>query len=195
MAMEDSIITEKCFLVLGTGRSGTRFVSQYLQACGLDIPHEKIGRHGVVAWELVAQQCLWVPRYEPKHYDKSLHVVRHPLQTISALQTITAASWDFICHNSPTCLEDPLPLRCMKHWLFWNTLCDAMTDWRIRLEQWNHDFVCDYFELHCEEPVMPRDVNSRKHDRLDPAQLALADPWIWERVCKLAEKYGYVIAD
>lgn len=93
----DNIVKRK-YLVLGTGRCGTTYMSSLLSSIGLDVPHLKVGNDGSVSHYLMVDHD-WYPAsiYDPSDvahigerasdfiFAKVIHLVREPLSTIRSL--------------------------------------------------------------------------------------------------------------
>jgi len=116
-------------LIVGCGRSGTRYTTKVLQRAGLDIGHEKPRQHGMVHWKSVVVQG------HLDAHDVVWHQVREPLGVISSFHTVGESSWQFICkHEQRIGMDDPLLLRCMKYWHYWNQRCEEVAAVTFRVE-------------------------------------------------------------
>lgn len=81
--------TKRDVLVVGHPKSGTGYMAKLLQAHGLGVGHERMGRNGIASWMFAA-----VTTSVPHSFDGSaralfefhyvLHVVRHPLPVIAS---------------------------------------------------------------------------------------------------------------
>lgn len=169
-------------LVTGTGRCGTGSMAVYLQKCGRDIGHEIQRRHGISDWRLVV---------DASRFSRVVHVVRHPLPTIASWATCQPESWAHACAHAPTERSAPLLLRSMQHWFWWNHLCEAVADVRVRIEDVHHPLLCDVLGLKVVEPETPR-VNSRHHSKVTAQECGAVDPVLWTRIETKARRYGYV---
>ena len=74
--------------VIGCGRSGTSFATQYFKDLGVDLPHEKEGMDGSVNWRIT-------PKVR-RDKDFIIHLVRNPYTAIPSMQTIMGLSWKYI---------------------------------------------------------------------------------------------------
>lgn len=116
-------------LIVGCGRSGTRYTAKVLRRAGLHIGHEERGHDGMVSWKSVAEP------EEQKVHDVIWHQVREPLGVISSFYTVAPRSWRRICAAESRILEDDdLLLRCMKYWLYWNQRCEDVASVTYRVE-------------------------------------------------------------
>jgi hypothetical protein len=179
------------YLITGTGRCGTLYAARYLQAKGLDIRHEKMGKDGTVNWWLA---CSWELAPVPI-FDKVLHIVREPLATISSLTTCLEQHeiWKHIIPNTPVYETDPVLLRCMKHWLYWNLNAEAIADQTLRIEDWSMETMGEFFGITGPEPEVPKDTHTWKgrfkaHTWDD---LRVMEPELTRLIRQKARRYGY----
>jgi hypothetical protein len=156
------------FLVVGAGRSGTKYAAYLLQSLGLDIRHEAAGSDGIVSWYLAADSDS-VPDGPPSSqfvFEHVFHQVRHPLCTIPSLASLRPDTWSFVARHTPCSLDDPLPARCAKLWLHWNEMAEAKAEWRYRIEDLPlvYEEFCERFDVPCDRRALdrlPRDLNTR----------------------------------
>lgn len=186
------------FLITGTGRCGTKYVSQYLIAKGLDVQHEKVGKHGTSSWDLACGKKYFIKTDLPR-FDKTIHIVRDPMKVINSF-AITVPQWEgawlFISQNSPVKRTDSQLLKAMKHWYHWNLMAEGIADVTIRIEDWSLKTIGDIFSLSGEEPDVPKDMNSRNSWNLMGVQYTVDDCFreneaLMEKIQKLALRYGY----
>ena len=186
-------------LICGCGRSGTKYITQVLRKCGLDVGHEKLGKDGIVS-------SLWtidVDKYPPYHiqgpqpeFDIILHQVRNPLDTIGSLLTSLPESWEFNCRHTPLKMSDPLPKRAAEYWYYWNLLAEKRAIWTYQVESlhYNWDTFCAYLNLDVSYDLIkdiPRNVNTRKHQQIDWDWLERATPEHYKDILRLVVRYGY----
>jgi hypothetical protein len=117
-------------LIIGCGRSGTRYASKVLRNCGLKIGHEReAGEDGMTSWMSIAKP------EELEAFDVIFHQVREPLGVIASFKTVMKRTWRTIAEVEPRIsLEDSLLLRSMKYWLYWNQLCEEKAVKTYRVE-------------------------------------------------------------
>lgn len=180
------------FLVTGTGRCGTLYAARFLQNLGLDVRHEHMGVDGTSNWWLAVPWSLSpVPTF-----DKTLHIVREPLATISSLTTCSLDHeiWPHIIANSPVDENDPLLLRCMKHWFYWNLMAEAIADKTMRVEAFGLSVIQDFFGVQSTPTAwVPTDTHTWK-GRYTPRSwqdCEAIDPDLTRLIRKLAARYGY----
>lgn len=180
-------------LVIGTGRCGTLYAAKYLQALGLDVPHEKMGRDGTSNW------WLGVPweMYPTPKFDRVLHIYREPLATISSLTTCGPQHefWQHSIQNSPVQASDPVLVRAMKHWLYWNSMCELIADKSLAIEHWDTDWIEDFFQVTDTQPAIPKDTHTWKGRFIERTWMDLKDmePDITRLIRRKARRYGYEI--
>jgi hypothetical protein len=116
-------------LIIGCGRSGTRYTSKVLGRCGLKIGHEREGKDGMTSWMSIGRPG------ELESHSFIFHQVREPLGVISSFQTVMDRTWRTVFEVEPRITrEEPKLLRCMKYWLYWNQNCEAMARGTYRVE-------------------------------------------------------------
>ena len=166
-------IRTRRLLVTGCGRSGTRFISFVLRRLGLDVPHERLGRDGIVSWSMAVHACErpFGPPSGSVHFEHVFHQTRHPLDVISSVATFKHPSWEFICAHTPCSFDDPLILRSAKYWLHWSEHADQLATWRYRVEALGEVFpeFCERLDVDVDLAALERvsiDVNTRRRGRL-----------------------------
>lgn len=116
-------------LILGCGRSGTRYVTKVLGRLGLRIGHETPGRDGMASWMSVGRE------EDIRAHDVVWHQVREPVGVVASFCTVMRRTWTYVCDVEPRVPRgDPLLLRSMKYWLYWNDLCESAADRTYRVE-------------------------------------------------------------
>lgn len=182
------------FLVTGTGRCGTLYAAKYLQAMGLDIQHEKMGRNGTANWWLAVPWSL-----SPLPiFDKVVHIIREPVATISSLTAchVDHEIWEHVIPNTPVLETDPLLLRCMKLWHYWNLICEGLADVSFRIEDWDLH-VQAVFSVNGPAPNIPKDTHTWKQffTPVTWEQCAEMDWELTRLVRKQARRYGYSVEE
>jgi hypothetical protein len=173
-------------LVTGCPRSGTAYTAGLLQAHGLDIPHERVGRDGTVSW-MFAVDAPGIMGHKGQRrgdyeWKQVVHLVRHPVKCIASLTTIKPSSWVWIAKQCwPVAACDDKWERALTFWVKWNQACESLTDCRVRVE---------------DLPPHPRGQrisrNSRAHETRTWGELARLPGA--GGVEMLAERYGYELA-
>jgi hypothetical protein len=117
-------------LIIGCGRSGTRYASKVLRQCGLEIGHEKEGKDGMSSWMAIGNS------EKLQAYDCIYHQVREPLGVISSFHTVMKRTWRKIYDTESRIVSgETLLLRCMKYWLYWNQLCEEKAKMTYQVEK------------------------------------------------------------
>ena len=196
-------------LVTGCGRSGTLYMTNVLQAMGLNVGHETDGPDGTVDWHAAA----W-PEERTAHYDVKLHLVRHPLDVFASLKDIKSTSWRYIESFAGHAPGLGGWARCMSHWLRWNLMAEDVcgTDDVYQVEEIARQRNLEDLFLTLYPPELDaavftsalvgrvQEVSSRTHTRANGKsyhrptweELGQADPILAGKVRFLAESYGYV---
>ncbi len=196
-------IDKRNLLILGCARSGTTYITKVLKKSGLRIGHERMKRDGVCSWEMVVDTPT-VPWGEARNgcqFAHIFHQVRDPLKTISSVYySEPARVWDFIGEHLPEIKpEDPLLVKCAKYWYYWNLKAEAQAEWTYRIEDIDHAWNelgsrlgKDLKKVALKK--VPKNVNTRKeHPTFTWKDLEEGlDPELYDKVRKLADKYGYL---
>lgn len=158
---------KKKVLVTGACRSGTKSFSYFLKDCGIDAPHERMGKDGTVS-------CMFFidAPYYPKSAGKLthdgdhtfsdyrfktiIHLIRHPLWAIPSQASVY--SKDHIKWLEERGLVDsdvkPRLLHAAKLWLLVNRRVERMTKVRVLTEDvpssWG--LLSERLKLDCEIP-------------------------------------------
>lgn len=219
MTVQPPADSRQAIAVIGHGKSGTRYLARYLQACGLDVRHEKWGADGCSAWELATLSLPGGPhrlhlRRHPLDPSRLriLHVVRDPLATLASWQLCRPQSSQFMAR----CLYGPLwqqRYRCdlssprarlrtsMRHWIDWQQLCERIADLRIQVETCGtattHRRILGLLSLPGDtpRPRLSSRINTwRNRDgyrSLTVDDLRDADDTLTDQVLAVAARYGY----
>jgi len=188
-------------LIIGCGRSGTRYVTKVMGRAGLVIGHEIPAKDGMASWVSLGTGDV-------ESHDVIWHQVREPVGVISSFHTVMKRTWKFIYEVEPRIdTGDPLTLRCMKYWLYWNERCEQAASRTYRVEA-----VLDVLpELLAEMGAELRDdalagaakVSTNDHTRRQGhkvsdtypkvgwADLEAADATVVAQIRAQAERYGY----
>lgn len=197
--------------IVGTGASGTKYISKILNRIGIAVGHERRRKDGLVSWELVILSEF--ERCKSKWSDEPivLHQVRDPLKTINSLRvTHGKDSWEDIYATLNSITADmPLLYCCMHYWYDWNRKAEQMAKWTYRIED-----LPSIWELFCDEIGRPdlsekgisvianmhEDINSKlkkiKQMGLVPPRLTWdhlfgVDGILAWKIIMLARWYGY----
>lgn len=167
---------DKRIVIIGCGRSGTKFISKHL-----DLGHEtSVTNRGIACWQAVVDDNSY---YTIAPTDHVLHQVRNPIDTISSCHAILMKeSWDLIINNIDAMNEeDPLLLKCMKYWYYWNRMAEKRALETHRVE--------DIFS------EVPRDTNTRKdldlYRKVSWTDMEAEDSDLTSKIKSLAINYGY----
>lgn len=102
---EAPALEESSRLILGVGhpRTGTGYTAKLLTSWGLDVGHERLGKNGIVAWQLAVSTGPWpyLNGYEHSNYDVLVYNVRNPMDSIPSIvftEDIKPASLTFRVH-------------------------------------------------------------------------------------------------
>lgn len=193
-------------LLVGCGRSGTRYAARLLTEAGLPCSHEK--RFGLFScgWQegdTAESSWMALPALENHLAGKVLavHLTRHPLDTIRSLVGTGflggAPGWalyrSWLCGASPrvTAKQGPLE-RAVWYWIEWNQRIENQTGFRVRVEDFTENIFSQISKV-LDRPLdasaldrVPRNVNHGTPDQTISWQ-DISDP----RLLKMAARYGY----
>lgn len=192
-------------MVIGCGRSGTTYISKLFKSGAIDLEHEEMGEHGMVAWWLVSdlKRAPWGPSYyELKEFGMPIiHQVREPLSAISSIQTFNESSWNFLAGQIPIDMEkDSIVLKSMKYWYYWNKKAEERAQMTYKVEEIDKYFPVilklGKFSKKVEDfPGVSKTTNSRKHSRkhvrLTWDDLEREDKSLTLKIRELGTSYGY----
>lgn len=191
--------------VTGCGRSGTTFSTHLFSKIGMDCPHEKLGKDGICSWMIgvISNEPYVGPCYSDLDIDTHMfHQVRHPLHTISSLQTFGNKTWNYIRKFIPIEPTDNIILKGMKYWYFWNMSAEKICEYTYQVEKIKNeihilskkgnfqDKVPSNISEICDQ-LTAQKVNTRKYKPLTWEDLYNIDPELCFRIKELAKRYGY----
>lgn len=186
------------FLITGSGRSGSKYISTALRQCGLDVGHERLGHDGIVSSYYCFDASSY-PGHHPvprPHFDLILHQVRHPLRSIASITT--GHSWRWTCQFLPVTPSAPLLRRACHNWLVFNEHAErqAVLTYRIEslAEAWPDlqrllDIEADYSVI----ADLPTNINTRRHRQVSWTDVKRAAPRIYDQIRAAAVRYGYEV--
>ncbi len=188
-------------LITGCGRSGTTYIAKLLTSAGLNIGHERLGSYGCASWVMAVDDVVTPngPGKKGIHFQHIFHQVRHPLNVIASTETMNQNSWEYICKHIPQIkMEDPLPVRCAKYWLYWNLEAEKIAEWRYLIEDIDTVFLemSARLGIHFDSKSLEntsRKTNTRSWHRMlnwNQLRTEIGDTLFYE-IVNLAVRYGY----
>lgn len=199
------------FVVVGTGRSGTTWMTEALNACGLKVGHEAVftpySVPGFVPldWGDYDGDCSWmaVPVLHRVPDATVIHVVRDPLLVVQSWVDLGLFDQPTPCNPymgiiadyTPAVFAEAQPIdRVLAHWIGWNNAAEAQADVTVRIEDMpialeNLPLGLDLTLL----PDLPDDVNA-KTDLKDPRDRVRWSDFrhgLITQAQALASHYGY----
>ena len=183
------------YLIAAHPRSGTRWIASLLQSHGLDIPHETVGRDGIVSWQHI------VPGKYKVKAKKVIHIVRNPIKTISSMAYVMDAHafpFMFKYIGYPNVVvghpgEERLAVS-MYTWYYWNKLIEERADSRLKFEDILENPFILFNELNFQPNVL-RINNNREnaisHPDFSWKNLKKRDKGLYFKILELFTEYGY----
>lgn len=184
-------------LVTGYPRSGTMFLATLLTKCGVDMPHEGIGKDGTVSWFQAGERGrVFAKNPDPYQFDKVIQVVRNPVHVLRSVHTFRPEVWTFFEANLGKSPSDDFLVRGMYTWIQWNRKIEGLNNylWKFRIEDklsHEHLFAVLGHDMPKRLPELSPKINSRDCDPITEEDLYKADRRLAEDVFWLAEQYGY----
>jgi len=169
----------RCYILgLGHPRTGTRYTKELLCSLGLDIGHEKVGRHGIIAWPLVATEGPWPFVTETNDEgvipQRTIYNVRSPHQSIPSIvytddRTEKSANWrnNFLGMPYRSQFENPVEYAIVSLLVFDRLILQREPDLIFRIEDQTHRLVNMVRNDRMARRTIYTDpgvVNKREHD-------------------------------
>jgi hypothetical protein len=161
-----------------------------------------MGKDGIASWLMAVDtsQVPWGPPSSLFSFKTIIHQIRHPLDTISSLQTFNDLAWDFICNHIPSSCDEPLLLKCAKYWHYWNFKAERIAQWSYRIEDIREVFseLCFRIGIQANRAILdstPTDINTRKgqYKMVTWKDIAALDRNLALAIQEQAVRYGYLL--
>lgn len=173
------------------------YTSKALQAAGLDVGHERLGRDGIVSsmWALDVDEYPAYHEQGPQpEFDVILHQVRHPLDAIGSLTTALPESWAWNARYMPIA-NKPVLEKAALYWYLTNLIAEKRASWTYRIESLPDIWREFTRRLKIKAGIgvlagIPKNINSREHDTVTWKQIRGVTVH-WDQIRKLARSYGY----
>ena len=117
-------------LIVGCPRSGTKSAATHYE-----VGHENPNGRGISSWYLVPQdpEIPFHTYMDKDQFDRVIHIMRNPLDTIRSMYTLMDVSWDFLNKHTGCFVTDtPFPLRKPRNQL--GTAAWAWVHWYRMIE-------------------------------------------------------------
>lgn len=208
----------RLLLITGSGRCGTTWWARALQSVGLDVQHERTGKHGTASLFYTAPDHDWYPslpwypgrnhqgeRRSDFRFKHVVQIVRNPLTCIPSMGPIfNGLNYEFLEETGviPAGIKSRL-LRCAHAWYGLNKLAEQQSEYRWRLEDENKKAWLHIMALfghkppYSEAPAYPnlkpvnRGTGFRKSQPTTIAELATLDRRLASSIQRMGRKYGY----
>jgi len=166
-------------IIVGCGRSGTKYISKTLEEAGIHVGHEYSppDSDGLSSWYVTVsdfEKYITIPYHGSQligftiqkndkfisHLPEGatvLHQVRDPLNTIVSFKAnCSISSWRFVHRYLPEIYleKDSLLLKTMKYWYYWNQIAEKKAEWTYRVESLFEDKIFKEFCLRLKRPEL-----------------------------------------
>lgn len=203
------MFTEPRFVILGTGRSGTGYISRLLTEAGLRTGHEDWWNPRNHRKPLLKGDATWCATFMLDDYRGHIfHQVRDPIRVIKSLVAVEAGPSQWSTPHGQhrarwvSFTGDPV-LDAMTIADTWITKAEKIAEWTYRLEDVNADQIRDLalrsgFTLTDDQTsealaATPSTVNIKIRFQREPiAWEDLPQGRIKDRLLAHAEQYGYL---
>lgn len=203
------LLTEPLFVIVGTGRSGTGYVSQVLTAAGIRTGHERwwnpAGHRGI---RLVGD-ASWCATFEVDDYrGRIFHQIRDPLETLRSVASVEVAQhrtgnpWYRHRTQFVDMTGDPLvdAVQVVDVWL---TKAEEVSEWTWRLEDLDVDLVAEIGRrvgrkvdrVAAAEALRSATRNEKTDEKRTTYEFGwenLPERAESERIREIAQRYGYI---
>lgn len=187
------------FYVVGTGRSGTGYISQFLTLSGILTGHEEVYGYQAQRPDLVGE-CSWLAVPYLKNCTKPIfHVVRHPESTLKSMLggemfgPGRKNKW-FKTREQFVNMSGLDMIDAMRIYVQWNKMCERLTSRRYRLEELNENFIDDVATaVDMEYDIRYPEARVNQHRKLDGFTLSdLPNCLEKQELLEMGERYGYL---
>ena len=176
-----------------------------MQALGLDVGHEVLGKDGAVGW-FYASDYKW-NGYGPgrgsrreSRFDHVLHQIRHPLKAIASTTWMHQPQYRFIDKSLGGGLTDPQEnmVQCAaEYWLRWNKMAEAVSEWSYRIEDIKNGSeqaqklmaYAGVDDVYGEWPSVSTTTNHKRTNK--PFTLDMVDQELADQIVAYGERFGY----
>ena len=162
------------FTIIGTGRSGTKYMAELMRANGLNCGHESYyspirmesgdqdeSLDGDSSWLAVPYLEQDVPR------SPTIHVTRNPVAVVKSLleirffhpETEEAPFRQFLWKYSNIFQHEDPVVRAVEFWVEWNTRCKYLSDVTMPIEQLDYHVLSDLLKHQIYPQPLSRDIN------------------------------------
>ena len=115
-------------VVVGCGRSGTKYTSECIKAAGYDFRHERLGTYGGIGWNLALPHAI--KKIASTHKDiVVLHQIRNPVDSIATLKAHGDVIWNRLEAVIPDLPNTNRLLCAMRYWYEYNIYCSRMAQY------------------------------------------------------------------
>lgn len=195
---------EKLILGIGHPRTGTGYTAKLLQSWGLDVLHEKMGKHGTVDWTLSpADKSLWQPiKFDDFEWKHIIYCVRNPRDTIASLvytEDIKPDSFNFRVQKTFMRTKDSKLFNAISSILAWDKLITAIEpDFIFRIEDESNNLF-EYLkdngvDLVYSDSIIGKPQNTRNHPNIDEIlekEIQFVPHTFRRLLNEYCQKYGY----
>lgn len=200
-------------LILGTGRTRTKFYARLFKEWGLDLKHERTGEFGSSTHFYHADHD-WYPmfpwmdnaahvgeRLSDFNFGYTLHVVRHPLTCIPSIAAVFGTiDWEFAEETGVLPAQKMSKLeRVMHYYYHLNKKLEMISDRTMQVENTEQTLPNIMYHLGYADlpwPDLPPQNRGTGYRRSQPAtwaELSTENKTLAQDIKKMAKRYGYEV--
>lgn len=211
-----SFTEPKMFLLLGTGRTSSKFLGHVMRSWGYDVQHEKTGEHGS-STHFFHADADWHPmfpwmtdcahvgeRMSDYDFKNKIHIIRNPLTCIPSIGHIFGTiDWEY-AEDTGILPPDSRSMskyhRIMTYYHELNRRAAKMCDVTIRMEELKFvlpDILREItgFVLPWPKDITPKNKGTgyRRSEPTTYAKLEEIEPTLAKSIRQMAKEYGYEV--
>ena len=205
------ILTEPRFVITGTGRCGTKYVSRLLTAAGIKTGHEQWWNPLDQKASRLVGDASWCAAFNLDGYQGHVfHQVRDTIKVVQSMVAVEVAphrvtkAWPQYRRRFIEFTGDPV-IDAMRITEAWLTESERSAEWMWRLEDVDQDLVFELAErigvrlrkdrVAAAMLQVPRTTNKKAEKRARDINIGwedLPDGELKDRLAAFASKYGYL---
>lgn len=130
------------FVIIGTGRHGSKYVADILTGSGINTGHEKWWNSVGAEDKSYVGESSWLAAPHLAEFDGMIfHQVRNPLLVVNSLVKFPEPPAEDRARRAAVPLHGSVIEQAVQIVLYWRRLCDAATGIRWRLEDFSGEIV------------------------------------------------------
>jgi len=191
------------FAIIGTGRCGTKYVSELLKASSINCGHEDWWGFKRRKLPGLAGDSSWValPDIERKKWSGPvIHIIRHPLLVVRSMVAVDMfnperkgkAAYNFIAKHQPDVVGLDVIDAAVEFWVKWNERCAVVADLTLPINHVDTSLskISEIIGRKIDKKAVKKiakDVNSKQHLQSNKIPSSI----ILEKLGDRGQQFGY----